>query len=143
MKVLFLNPQQEMGGIQCLSAYLKQAGHQTALVNDPNLFDNPWVQYKTISDFFEDSDFILSQIEEHKPDLIAMPVVTDDFQWALKWSRRIKQRMRTPIVFGNCHPTFHPKDVLYHDCVDYAVRGEGEITLLELVETLEGKRRPE
>lgn len=42
MKVLFLNPQQEMGGIQCLSAFLKQHGHQTALVNDPNLFENPF-----------------------------------------------------------------------------------------------------
>src|SRR5580698_9581771 len=107
MKVLFLNPQQEMGGIQCLSAFLKQHGHQTALVNDPNLFDNPWIQYPALSRFFEDRDYILAQIESHHPHLVALPVVTDDYKWALKWARRIKQRMKVPIVFGNVHPTFH------------------------------------
>jgi radical SAM superfamily enzyme YgiQ (UPF0313 family) len=143
MKVVFLNPQQEMGGIQCLSAFLKRAGHRTALVNDPNLFDNAYVHYPKVSAFFEDVDFILDQIESHQPDLIAMPVVTDDYKWSLKWARRIKRRMDVPIVFGNVHPTYHAAEVLQQDCVDYAVRGEGELTLLELVETLEGKRRPE
>lgn len=143
MKVLFLNPQQEMGGIQCLSAFLKRAGHETCLVNDPNLFDNPWIQYPSIANFFEDAENILASIETHRPDLVALPVVTDDFKWALKWARRIKARMNVPIVFGNTHPTFHPKEVLYQDCVDYAVRGEGEWTLLELVEVLEGKRAPD
>lgn len=140
MKVLFLNPQQEMGGIQCLSAFLKNHGHETALVNDPNLFDNPWIQYPAIANFFEDSENILKNIQSHRPDLIALPVVTDDFKWALKWAARIKLRMNVPIVFGNTHPTFHPKDVLYHECVDFAVRGEGEWTLLELVEALDGRR---
>ncbi len=140
MKVLFLNPQQEMGGIQCLSAFLKQAGHRTALVNDPNLLDNAYVHFPAVSAFFEDVAFILDQIESHAPDLIAMPVVTDDYKWALKWARRIKERMDVPIVFGNAHPTYHAEEVLRQPCVDYVVRGEGEFTLLELVETLEGKR---
>lgn len=132
-----------MGGIQCLSAYLKRAGHQTALVNDPNFFDNPWIQKPKLAFLFDESEFILGQIENHAPDLIAVPVVTDDYKWALKWSTRIKARMNVPIVFGNVHPTFHPKDVLSQSCVDYVVRGEGEETLLELVEVLEGKRQPQ
>jgi len=140
MKVLFLNPQQEMGGIQCLSAYLKQVGFETALVNDPNLFDNPWIQYPLVSRLLEDVDFILNQIAAHRPDLIALPIVTDDLQWGLKWARRIKARMQTPIVFGNVHPTFHPKEVLLHNCVDFVVRGEGEHTLAELAEALMGQR---
>ncbi len=140
MKVVFLNPQQEMGGIQCLSAFLKRAGHQTVLVNDANLFDNAYVHYPSVSSFFEDPDFILGQIEAHQPGLIAVPVVTDDYKWALKWARRIKARMNVPVVFGNVHPTFHAAEVLRQDCVDYVVRGEGELTLLELAEALEGKR---
>lgn len=140
MKVLFVNPQQEMGGIQCLSAFLKRAGHQTALVNDPNLFHNPWIQYPGLAALFENTEHILQAIADHKPDLIGFSVVTDEFQWALKWANRIKQCMNVPIVFGNVHPTFHPEEVLAHSCVDYVVRGEGEITLLELVESLEGKR---
>ncbi|MFA6434381.1 MAG: radical SAM protein [Elusimicrobiales bacterium] len=142
MKVVFLNPQQEMGGIQCLSAFLKRAGHRTALVNDPNLFDNAYVHYPALSAFFEEPGLILDRIEAHKPDLIALPAVTDDYRWALKWARRIKARMKVPVVLGNAHPTFHPDEVLGRDCVDYVVRGEGEITLLELVEALRGSRRP-
>lgn len=141
MKILFLNPQQEMGGIQCLSAFLKQAGHKTALVNDPNLFDNPWVQFPSVSAVLEDTKAILNSIEANSPDLIALPVVTDDFKWALKWARRIKERFNIPIVFGNVHPTFHPDEVLRQESVDFIVRGEGEMTLLELLESLEGRRR--
>lgn len=141
MKILFVNPQQEMGGIQCLSAFLKRAGHDTALVNDPNLFHNPWIQYPALASFFEDAEFILGQIDAHRPDLVAFSVVTDELQWGLKWARRIKERRNVPVVFGNVHPTFHPKEVLAETCVDFVVRGEGEHTLLELVEALEGKRR--
>lgn len=128
-----------MGGIQCLSAYLKRAGYETALVNDPNLFDNPWVQHPMLSKIFEDPEKILKEIEKHKPDLIGITVVTDDLHWALKWANRIKNRFNIPIVFGNTHATFHPEDCLKYECVDYIIRGEGEITLLELVQALEGK----
>jgi len=140
LKVLFLNPQQEMGGIQCLSSFLKRAGYETALVNDPNLFNNPWVQYPLLAKIFDTSDEVLEKIHEHKPDLIAMPVVTDDFKWALNWSQKIKAHFDVPIVLGNVHATFHPQDCLKHDCIDFIVRGEGEITLLELAEALEGKK---
>lgn len=137
MKVLFLNPQQEMGGIQCLSALLKQNGHETALVNDPNLFDNPWVSFPWLSRFLNNTDHIIAQIDSHKPDLVALSVVTDDLIWALNWAKKIKQDLNLPIVIGNVHPTFHPYDCLKHEVFDYIVRGEGEYTLLELVNTLE------
>ena len=140
MKVLFINPQQEMGGIQCLSAFLKRAGHETALVNDPKLFHNPWIQYPRLASFFDDSDFILEKILAAGAQLIAFSVVTDEYEWALSWARKIKSRKNTPIVFGNVHPTYHPRAVLENDCVDFVIRGEGEHTLLELVEGLEGKR---
>lgn len=139
MKVLFLNPQQEMGGIQCLSAYLKKNGHEVALVNDPNLFDNPWVQYPFLSKIFEDADAIIKQIDLHNPDLIGLSAVTDDFTWALKWAAKIKKHLNIPIVLGNTHATFHPEDCLKSDVIDYIIRGEGEVTLLELVHAMEGK----
>ncbi len=140
MKILFLNPQQEMGGIQCLSAYLKQKGHFTALVNDPNLFDNPWVQHPKLSSLFEDTQSILKKIEFHTPDLIGISAVTDDLSWGLKWATRIKEHFNIPIVFGNTHATFHAEDCLKYDCIDFVIRGEGEVTLLELIHALEGSK---
>jgi radical SAM superfamily enzyme YgiQ (UPF0313 family) len=139
MKVLFLNPQQEMGGIQCLSAYIKKAGHEVALVNDPNLFDNAWIQYPWLSKIFEDTDSILKKINDHNPDLIGISAVTDDFSWGLKWAKRIKDELNIPIVFGNTHSTFHPEECLKYESVDFIIRGEGEETLVELINALEGK----
>ncbi len=128
-----------MGGIQCLSAFLKAAGHEVALVNDPNLFDNPWVQYPFLSKIFSDPELILKKIDEHNPDLIGISAVTDDLTWGLKWANLIKKHLKIPVVFGNTHSTFHPDECLKHDCVDFIVRGEGEETLLDLVHALEGK----
>ena len=140
MKVLFFNPQQEMCGIQCLSAYLKRAGHRTALFNDARLFDNPWVQFPRLARLTEDDEPGFRAVEEHEPDLIGFTVVSDDYPWALRWAKRLKERFDVPIVFGNAHPTFHPDEVLRNPEVDFIVRGEGEITLLELVEALGGAR---
>jgi hypothetical protein len=95
VKVLFLNPQQEMGGIQCLSAFLKKEGVETALVNDPNLFDNPWVQHPMLAKIFDDHEDVIRKIDDHNPDLIALSVVTDDLSWALKWAERIKKHLNT------------------------------------------------
>jgi radical SAM superfamily enzyme YgiQ (UPF0313 family) len=143
VKVLFINPQQEMGGIQCLSAFLKAAGHETALANDANLFDNPWVRLPKLSALFHNADHVINKIISEKPDLIALSAVTDDFGWAVKWAKKIKAQFSIPIVIGNTYPTFHYNDVMTYDCFDYAVRGEGEQTLLELVEVLQGIRKPE
>ena len=126
-----------MGGIQCLSAFIKQDGHQTALVNDPNLFNNPWVQYPRLAKWFEDREGILQKIEKANPDVIALSAVTDDFPWAVRWANEIKQRMDIPIVLGNTHATFHPEQALAQKSIDYIVRGEGELTFLELLKSLE------
>jgi radical SAM superfamily enzyme YgiQ (UPF0313 family) len=75
-------------------------------------------------------------VEESSPDLIAFTVVSDDYAWALRWAAHLKARFELPIVFGNVHPTLHPEEVLREPCVDFVVRGEGELTLLELVEAL-------
>lgn len=128
-----------MGGIQGLSAFLKKEGHDTALVNDPNLFDNPWVQHPLLAKLFDNYEDVIRQIDEHNPDLIGISVVTDDLSWALKWSEKIKKHLDIPIVFGNVHATFHPEECLKHECVDFIIRGEGEVTLLALVNALEGK----
>ena len=126
-----------MGGIQCLSAFLKQHGHETALVNDPNLFDNPWVYFPKLSSLLHNEEVILQEIAVQAPDLIGLSVVTDDYRWALRWARKIKSRMSVPIVLGNCYPTFHAEEALKELAFDFVIRGEGEWTLLELANCLE------
>ncbi len=139
MKVVFVNPAQEMGGIQCLSAFLVEHDIETALVNDPRLLDNPWIQFPKLQRFLDNKEKLAQEILAHEPDLIGFSVVADDYRWAVDWAKYLKNICNTPIVFGNIYPTTNPIEVLNNKEVDFVVRGEGEFTLLELVRALEGK----
>jgi radical SAM superfamily enzyme YgiQ (UPF0313 family) len=54
-----------------------------------------------------------------------------------------KVRPAIPIVWGGYFPTLYPKPVLRAPFVDWAVRGQGEQTCLDLLEVLAGHKRPE
>ncbi len=60
---------------------------------------------------------------------------------AIEVSAAIKeQHPSLPVVFGGWHPSLLPNETLNEPLVDAVVRGQGEITLLELAEALaEGK----
>lgn len=60
---------------------------------------------------------------------------------AVKVSRLVRQiRPDLPIVFGGWHPSLVPDQTLQPEFVDAVVRGQGELTLLEIVQRLaEGK----
>jgi anaerobic magnesium-protoporphyrin IX monomethyl ester cyclase len=54
---------------------------------------------------------------------------------AARVSRRVKQlRPELPIVFGGWHPSLLPDQTLKCDFVDVVVRGQGELTLLEVAQ---------
>src|SRR5271170_5408034 len=50
------------------------------------------------------------------------------------------QRPELPVIFGGWHPTLLPDETLSEPFVDIVVRGQGEITLLEVVEALAAKK---
>ena len=60
---------------------------------------------------------------------------------AIKISRQVRQmRPDLPIIFGGWHPTLVADQTLEAECADAVVRGQGDLTLLEMVERLaEGK----
>lgn len=56
---------------------------------------------------------------------------------ALEASRLVRQlRPKLPIVFGGWHPTLLPEQTLNADCVDAIVRGQGELTFVEVAQRL-------
>lgn len=69
--------------------------------------------------------------------LLTGPMITT----AIRIARAVRKlRPNLPIVFGGWHPTLVPEQTLVPDFVDAIVRGQGELTLLELAERLaEGK----
>ena len=48
-----------------------------------------------------------------------------------------------PIVWGGVHPSLFPEQTASCSHVDFAVQGEGEITMLELLKALDGQLEPE
>jgi anaerobic magnesium-protoporphyrin IX monomethyl ester cyclase len=56
---------------------------------------------------------------------------------AIRVARSVKKlRPGLPVVFGGWHPSLVPEQTLAPDFVDCVVRGQGELTLLELVQRL-------
>lgn len=126
MKVLFLqeNGFSESIGICCLSAFLKQHGHDC----DLNLLSH--------------TDDIFKDIENYKPDLIGFTCFTGMEQSTYKMIRFIKKNVDVPVVLGGPHPTFYPECLDQVSELDFICRGEGEYPLVELLDKLKNGGDP-
>lgn len=59
---------------------------------------------------------------------------------ALAASALVKRHSSAPVVWGGPHPSLMPEQTVGHELVDVVVEGEGEETLPELLQALEGTR---
>jgi len=137
LKVLFIYSGAENLGIEYLSAFLKLHGHETSLLFDPALFSSAvLVQNNFLSKLLVKDDEIFEKVIAAKPDLIAFSCITATYRWSVNLAKRIRQQSNIPIVFGGIHITSVPEEVMRHNFIDYAILGEGEYALLELLEYL-------
>ncbi len=145
MKIVFVHNGYESLGIEYLSASLKKAGHETALVIDPCLFDEAgfWV-LPPLARLFSFRDNVITRTAELNPELIAFSVFTDTLPWALRLARELKTRTGAKVIFGGIHPSSVPEAVLAEDAVDFVCLGEGDLSLPRLAGMLEkGGELPE
>jgi len=84
---------------------------------------------------------ILQYIESNPVTHVGLSTMTGpQIIFAMDLSRKIKQlRPEIKTVWGGIHVTVAPKSVLNHDFIDYIVYGEGEETLLELINSPDKK----
>lgn len=81
----------------------------------------------------------LNTIEELKPSIYAISFTSYGAPVAFKMIREIKSRYPGVVVIcGGPHATAFPRDVLEKSGCDVCVVGEGEITFLELIESIDG-----
>jgi len=80
-------------------------------------------------------------VKKEKPDILGFSTQTGSGQTAAMIAKEVKtENPNITIVLGGYHATFNAERLLKkYPCVDIAVRGEGESTILELVEHLERK----
>ena len=101
MNIVFVSSACETLAIEYLSAALKQAGHSCELCFDPQLFDDTFLKYPTLSRLFDHTEIIMDELCSYQPDLVAVSVVSDNFPWASRLSQRIKKELDVPIVFAS------------------------------------------
>lgn len=124
MKValIYLQPiDHQPTGLLYIGTVLKQAGHDVSLVG---------IDYgKGAKNKF------VEQLKQINPDVVGVSVSTAFASRADRVAKVVKELFpKIPVIFGGPHSTILPKVVLKNPCVDCVVIGEGEYTMLELVE---------
>ena len=138
MRIVFIYSGAEHLGIEYLSSALKAQGHEVSLLFDPAVFSgDTLVNIKALSRMFNVDREIVAKAIDLKPDLVGFSAYTGNYRWCLNIAREIKRASDIPIVFGGVHTTAVPERVLENDFVDFAVIGEGEDAILDLIKHLE------
>ncbi len=88
---------------------------------------------------------IRKEISKFNPDAIGISVMFTAFAKDAHEVARLAKEIfpRTPMIFGGAHVSIDPKGILKDRNIDFAVYGEGEKTFINLLETLDKKKRPE
>jgi Fe-S oxidoreductase len=138
MKIAFAYPAFENLGIEYISALLKENGHKTFLLFDPQLFSDPYLKIQFLARMFDYRKSLMKEVARRKPDVVAFSVVSDNFAWACSYAENIKREYpHMKIVFGGQHITAVPRNVLANWFVDFVIVGEGEYPMLELIQALD------
>src|SRR6201992_156296 len=101
-------------------------------------------EYEIVDGNIEDKpvDKMLKLIDTCKVELLGVSAMPGpQMAAAMEASRKIReQRPHVKIAWGGYFPSIYPDATLNAKYVDYAVKGQGEDTLLELIDAVRGKR---
>jgi len=129
MKVVFTRPNYHTHlitpplGLGYLSSYLKKFGHDVEIIDGLNLgMNNTEIAQKA-----------------KVAGLVGISCLSDFYLETKDLVRKLKGQ-NLKVVLGGAHPSALPKDSLVDTGADFAVLGEGEETVLELVNALENNR---
>lgn len=145
MKVLFIYKGTENLGIEYISSFLKSKGHEVHLLFDPGVFSGDrLINNKLLSKIFSVDEQIVTKTIEYNPDIVAFSTYTGNYRWCLDIAKKIRRSSSVPIVFGGVHTTAVPNTVLANAFIDFAIVGEGEFAMADLLRCIEkGFRREE
>ena len=114
-------------GIAYLASYLREHGHE------PFLFDPEASHWS--------GERLHAEIRRVGPDAIGLSCVTASFLTAKKMARKLRDEFDVPIIVGGPHASAVPDLVIERNPeFDIVVFGEGEVTLCEILDRLEGGR---
>lgn len=143
MKIAFVQRGYELLGIEYLSAVLKRAGHEVRLFFEPRLFADELAYVPALARRFAYDSLLVEDVVSWRPDLLAASVMTSDLTWTLTMAGAIQRRTGgTSLVVGGAHVTSATPETMEHPEVAFAVKGYGELPMLELADALAAGRDP-
>jgi len=114
-------------GLLYVAAMLERAGHEVAAID--------------AAAELLDVERSAQRVAAFAPDVIGVGSFTVTFETCLRLARRLKALLPdVPLVLGSYHVTLVPEQAMAHDCFDVGVLGEGEFTMLELMEHFAGRK---
>jgi radical SAM superfamily enzyme YgiQ (UPF0313 family) len=113
-------------GLGYIASSLRRGGRHQVLMYEPE------AQKLTYGD-------LTRIIKEADPDVIGLTCATPNFFRALELAKICREQTRAKIVLGGVHASALPEFIVEHhgDLIDCVVVGEGEQTMLELVQAYE------
>jgi len=83
----------------------------------------------------------LSKLETIKPDFVFFEITAPTVDYDLCLAEKIKNRTESLIAIGGSYINIFAEDILQgNQSIDFAIKGEYELILLELLKTLRGER---
>ena len=135
MNVLLLRPAAEKKsmarclplGLLAIGSVLKRAGHRVRVL-DLRISDDP------------DRD-LKETLEQFQPDAVGIGVMTIESKYGFIDAARVKAIMpEVPVILGGPHCKHEPQYILNHKQVDIMVVGEGDVTVVELIDAMAHNR---
>ena len=115
-------------GLLYLSAFLKKHGYRDVTILHPDVQEPRGAELE-------------KAVAGSGADIVAISAITAEGRSMHELARLAKRlRPQALVVVGGAHPTGYARDCLKDPAIDIAVRGEGELTLLELVRSREAGR---
>jgi len=124
-------------GLMSMGTVLKKNNINVEILDINNIFYEKELDDNIFADYIENE--LYSYIKDFRPDIIGIGGIFSGVFINLRTiAKFIKEKFpNIPIVCGGVHPTIFGSEILAnYSYVDFVVTGEGEISILELVESL-------
>ncbi len=143
MKVLLINPNSNLVEKSPKLRTFFSPILPLGLASIAAVIENAGFEVKVIDQFASkiSSEMLLDEVKRYSPGVIGFSCLTPVMTNVKMLVRQIRSFSKGLIVLGNIHATIFAEELLREATADIVVRGEGEVTFLELLQQIQKSRR--
>lgn len=124
-------------GIIQIAAVLEQKNIEVKVIDALAQGWNKKKKNKDITIYGISDDELINEIKEFSPDYIGVgSLFTSQRDNVIRIVKNIKKKIKVPIIIGGVDPSIETEVYLKIKEIDYIVRGEADLSFLELIESL-------